>query len=91
LRPLAGPGLKAAIREVLTEAVWQRCYVHFLRNALDYVPRKVDDDGRMMESRWFHDRRELAEVRRDLAACWPNGRANIRSCAPGSRTTSRKR
>jgi transposase-like protein len=37
-------GLKAAIREVLPEAVWQRCYVHFLRNALDYVPRKVDDD-----------------------------------------------
>jgi transposase-like protein len=33
-------GLKAAIREVLPEAVWQRCYVHFLRNALDYVPRK---------------------------------------------------
>jgi transposase-like protein len=91
LRPLAGPGLKAAIREVLTEAVWQRCYVHFLRNALDYVPRKVDDDGRMMESRWFHDWREPAEVRRDLAACWPNSRANIRSCAHGSRTTSRKR
>jgi hypothetical protein len=33
-------GLKAAIREVLPEAAWQRCYVHFLRNALDYVPRK---------------------------------------------------
>src|SRR5208337_5070092 len=33
-------GHKAAIREVLPEAVWQRCYVHFLRNALDYVPRK---------------------------------------------------
>jgi len=30
-------GLLAAIREVLPEAVWQRCYVHFLRNALDYV------------------------------------------------------
>ena len=37
-------GLKAAIREVLPEAVWQRCYVHFLRNALDYVPRKVPFD-----------------------------------------------
>jgi putative transposase len=73
------PGLKAALREVLTEAVWQRCYVHFLRNALDYVPRKVDDDC-LMELRWFGacpragvrpdpgDRRDLAEVRRDLAA-----------------------
>ena len=40
--------------------------MHFLRNALDYVPRKVDDDC-LMELRWFYDRRDLAEVRRDLA------------------------
>jgi transposase-like protein len=33
-------GLKAAIREMLPESAYQRCYVHFLRNALDYVPRK---------------------------------------------------
>ena len=59
------PGLKAAIREVLPAAAWQRCYVHFLRNALDYVPRKVDDDC-LQELRWFYDRRDLAEVRRDL-------------------------
>jgi transposase-like protein len=32
-------GLRAAIREVLTEATFQRCYVHFLRNALDHLPR----------------------------------------------------
>jgi transposase-like protein len=37
-------GLTPAIREVLPEAVWQRCYVHFLRNALDHLPRKADDD-----------------------------------------------
>jgi putative transposase len=30
------------------------------------VPRKVDDDC-LMELRWFYDRRDLAEVRRDLA------------------------
>jgi len=60
------PGLKAAIREVLPEAAWQRCYVHFLRNALDYVPRKVDDDC-LKELRWMYDRRDLAEVRCDLA------------------------
>lgn len=59
-------GLTAAIREVLPEAAWQRCYVHFLRNALDYVPRKVDDDC-LQELRWFYDRRDLAEVRQDLA------------------------
>src|SRR5689334_21326264 len=61
------PGLKQAIREVLPEAAWQRCYVHFLRNALDYVPRKVDDDC-LQELRWFYDRRDLPEARRDLAA-----------------------
>jgi putative transposase len=59
-------GLKAGIREILPEAAWQRCYVHFLRNALDYVPRKVDDDC-LMELRWFYDRRDIAEVRRDIA------------------------
>jgi putative transposase len=60
-------GLKQAIREVLPGAAWQRCYVHFLRNALDYVPRKVDDDC-LQELRWIYDRRDLAEVRRDIAA-----------------------
>jgi len=61
------PGLKKAIQEVLPEAAWQRCYVHFLRNALDYVPRKVDDDC-LQELRWIYDRRDLGEVRRDIAA-----------------------
>ena len=60
------PGLKAAIREVLPEAHWQRCYVHFLRNALDYLPRRHDDDC-LQELRWIYDRRDAAEVRRDLA------------------------
>jgi putative transposase len=60
-------GLKAAIREVVPEAAYQRCYVHFLRNALDYVPRRVDDDY-LQELRWLYDRRDLAEARADLAA-----------------------
>jgi len=60
-------GLKAALREVLPEAVWQRCYVHFLRNALDYVPRKVGDDC-LQELRWLYARRDLAEARSDLTA-----------------------
>jgi putative transposase len=60
-------GLKKAIREVFPEAGWQRCYVHFLRNALDYVPRKVDDDC-LKELRWMYDRRDVKEVRQDVAA-----------------------
>ena len=60
-------GLKKAITEVLTDAAWQRCYVHFLRNALDYLPRKADDDC-LQELRWLYDRRDLTEAQRDLAA-----------------------
>ena len=61
------PGLRAAIREVLAEAAFQRCYVHFLRNALDHLPRKADDDC-MQELRWLYDRRSVEEARRDLSA-----------------------
>ena len=41
--------------------------MHFLRNALDDVPRRVDDDC-LQELRWLYDRRDLAEARRDLTA-----------------------
>jgi len=47
------------------EAVWQRCYVHFLRNALDHLPRKAVDDC-LQELRWLYDRRDLAEAEKDL-------------------------
>ena len=60
-------GLKRAIGELLPEAIWQRCYVHFLRNALNYLPRKADDDC-LQELRWLYDRWNLEEARRDLQA-----------------------
>jgi putative transposase len=60
------PGLKRAIAEVIPEAVWQRCYVHFLRNALDHLPRKAVDDC-LQELRWLYDRRDLTEAQKDLA------------------------
>jgi putative transposase len=60
------PGLKRAIAEVLPEAAWQRCYVHFLRNALDHLPRKAVDDC-LAELRWLYIRRDLTEVQKDLA------------------------
>ncbi len=41
--------------------------MHFLRNALDHLPRRANDDC-LQELRWIYDRRELAEVRRDLSA-----------------------
>ena len=66
-------GLTRAIREVLSEATWPRCYVHFLKNALDHIPRngatcgRVDDDC-LQELRWLYDRRDIDEARADLAA-----------------------
>jgi putative transposase len=60
-------GLKMAIREVLADAAWQRCYVHFLRNALDYLPRRGGDDC-LRELRWLYDRRDVKEARTDLAS-----------------------
>lgn len=60
-------GLVAAIGEVIPEAARQRCYVHFLRNALDHLPSKHGDDC-LQELRWLYDRRDLAEAKADLAA-----------------------
>jgi putative transposase len=60
-------GLRKAIAEVLPESAWQRCYVHFLRNALDYLPRKADNDC-LTELRWIYDRRSIQEARQDLTA-----------------------
>ena len=60
-------GLKRALAEVLPEACWQRCYVHFLRNALDHLPRKTGDDC-LTELRWLYDRRDATEARQHLAA-----------------------
>jgi putative transposase len=89
--------LKASIREVLPEAAHQRCYVHFLRNALDYVPRP---------SITFRVRSTTTAFR-SCAGCmtggiWrkrgptsppgsANGRRNIPVWSPGSRKTLKRR
>jgi putative transposase len=39
--------------------------VHFLRNALDYLPRRADDDC-LRELRWLYDRHGLEEAREEL-------------------------
>ena len=60
-------GLRRGVAEILSEAAWQRCYVHFLRNALDYLPRKGGEEC-LTELRWLYDRRDIAEAQRDLVA-----------------------
>ena len=44
---------------MLPEAAWQRCFVHFQRNAMDPLPRRANDDC-LQELRWIYDRRDLA-------------------------------
>lgn len=59
-------GLKKAIAEVLPAALWQRCYAHFLRNALDYLARTADRTV-LQELRWLYDRHDVNEARHDLS------------------------
>jgi putative transposase len=61
----AHEGLRQAVREVFPESLWQRCYVHFLRNALDYMTKRKDTDA-LTELRWLYDRRNAEEANRDL-------------------------
>ena len=65
--PTITPAFVQPSAMVLPEAAVQPCYVHFLRNALDHLPRKADDDC-LQELRWLYDRRNVEEARRDLAA-----------------------
>ena len=60
-------GLKQATFEVLPGAYWQRCYVHFLRNAKDHIGRR-DPGECLTELRWLYERRDAQEARQDLAA-----------------------
>ena len=92
-------GLKAAICEVLPEAAYQRCYVHFLRNALDHVPRKSLPMGLTRGSTTTAYRncagRTTGGISPRRAPISPpglaNGRPSIRGSLPGSRRTSRRR
>ena len=59
-------GLKQAAIQTFVGALWQRCYVHFLRNAIDHLPRKKDD-GCIIELRWIYDRRTVVEAHADIA------------------------
>lgn len=60
-------GLKKSICEVYPQAIWQRCYVHFLRNALDHFPKKGDSEC-LQELRWIYDRKDRSEAKRALDA-----------------------
>ena len=60
-------GLKQAAIQTFVGALWQRCYVHFLRNALDHLPRRKDNDC-IIELRWIYERRTVAEAQADISS-----------------------
>jgi putative transposase len=60
-------GLKQAAFQTFVSALWQRCYVHFLRNALDHLPRRKDNDC-IIELRWIYERRTAVEAQVDIAS-----------------------
>jgi len=72
--------LHKAIAQCLSGAAWQRCYVHFLRNAIDHLPRKRDDDC-LQEQRWLYDRRQLKETKADIKASGVSGQSVHTQCA----------
>lgn len=45
-------GSEKAVADTLSTSLWQRCYVHFLRNALDRIPRAADRTC-LQELRWL--------------------------------------
>ena len=54
-------GLKQSIMEIFSEAIWQRCFVHFLRNVLDYLPKRSDNIC-LQELRAIYERMTLKEA-----------------------------
>lgn len=60
-------GRKKAVAEILPTALWPRCYVHFLRNTLDRIPRSANRTC-PQELCWLYGRRNATEARTDLAA-----------------------
>jgi transposase-like protein/capsular polysaccharide biosynthesis protein len=60
-------GLVAAIGEAIPEAVWQRCRVRFLKDALQYLPRSHAGEC-LQELGWIYERSNLSEARADLTA-----------------------
>lgn len=60
-------GLRRAIEQCLAGVLWQRCYVHFLRNALDHLPRRADESC-LLGLRWIYERPSIEEARLALGS-----------------------
>lgn len=65
----AHEGLKSAVGQVLSEASWQRCRVHFMRNLLSHIPR-VDQAVVAAALRTIFAQPDQAAARRQLEAVY---------------------
>jgi transposase-like protein len=81
-------GLKSAIEKVFVGASWQRCRVHFMRNALAKVPRaKAQMVAATIKTIFVqpdrtHIVRQLDEVATVLAPSFPDVAEQLREAAP---------
>jgi transposase-like protein len=81
-------GLKSAIEKVFVGASWQRCRVHFMRNALAKVPRaKAQMVAATIKTIFVqpdraHIARQLDEVATVLAPQFPDVAEQLREAAP---------
>ena len=84
------PGLKRAIMEVLPEAFWQRCYVHF------YAMRSIICRAKLLMTVWWnYAGSTIGAMPRKPAGIWRlgcfGGRKSVRGSVAGWKKTSRKR
>jgi len=84
-------GLRSAIREVLADAAFQRCYVHLPHATRSTICRARPTTTACRNCAGF----TIGARSRKLARTWPPGSPNgahaIRSSPPGWKTTSRRR
>ncbi len=86
----AHTGLKKAIKRVLSGASWQRCRVHFMRNALARVPKGQAEMGRGRHPHHLRPARHRPRARPgrrpSLPACRLNCHRSLPCCATPART-----
>ena len=80
-------GLKRAVAEVLVGATWQRCRVHFMRNALSTVP-KVAQQMVAATLRTIFAQPDLASAKAGSAGSSTSATQSWLRCSRRRRTTS---
>lgn len=77
----AHEGLRQAIPAVFNGVTWQRCYVHFIRNVLDKVPKSAQGFVAALLRNVFHQttmehaREAMSKALEALEAKWPRAAA----------------